>query len=76
MNIQNSNKKLNVVLSVGDESGIGPEITLKALYSSQIPKNIEFILVGSKKNLQNTYKYLRSKLTYFFHSFNGYKTLI
>ncbi len=60
MNFQNTNKILKVVLSVGDESGIGPEIILKALCSSQIPKNVDFILVGSKKNLQNTYEYLRS----------------
>jgi len=60
MNFQNTNKPLKVVISVGDESGIGPEIILKALCSNQIPKNIDFILVGSKKNLQNTYKYLRS----------------
>ena len=60
MNFQNTNKILKVVLSVGDESGIGPEIILKALCSNQLPKNIDFILVGSKKNLQNTYKYLRS----------------
>ena len=60
MNFQNTNKKLKVVLTVGDESGIGPEIILKALYSNQIPSNIDFILVGSKKNLQNTYKNLRS----------------
>jgi len=59
MNFQNTNKILNVVLSVGDESGIGPEIILKALCSNQIPKNIDFILVGSKKNLQNTYKNLK-----------------
>ena len=49
MNFQNTNKILNVVLSVGVESGIGPEIILKALCSNQIPKNIDFILVGSKK---------------------------
>ena len=60
MNFQNTNKKLQVVLSVGDESGIGPEIILKALYSNQIPSNIDFILVGSKKNLQNTYEHLKS----------------
>ena len=60
MNFQTTNKILKVVLSVGDESGIGPEIILKALYSNQIPRNIDFILVGSKKNLQNTYEYLRS----------------
>ena len=60
MNLQNINKSLKLVLSVGDESGIGPEIILKALCSPEIPANIDFILVGSKKNLQNTYEHLRS----------------
>ena len=49
-----------IVLCVGDESGIGPEIILKALNSSEIPKNINYLLIGSKKNLHNTYKHLRS----------------
>ena len=57
MNFKNTFK---VILSVGDESGIGPEIILKALSSPQIPKNIEYILVGCKKNLQNTYAHLKS----------------
>ena len=56
MNFQNTIKIPKVVLSVGDESGIGPEIILKALCSKEIPKNIDFVLVGSKKNLQNKYK--------------------
>ena len=60
MNFQNTNKSLKVVLSVGDESCIGPEVILKALCSNEIPENIDFTLVGSKKNLQNTYKHLRS----------------
>jgi len=60
MNFQNTNKTFKVVISVGDESGIGPEIILKALCSKEIPKNIEFKLVGSKKNLQNIYEHLRS----------------
>ena len=60
MNFQNTNKPLKVVISVGDESGIGPEIILKALCSNEIPENIDFILVGSKKNLQNTYDHLKS----------------
>ena len=60
MNFKNANKQLKVVISVGDESGIGPEIILKALCSNEIPKNIEFKLVGSKKNLQNTYEHLKS----------------
>ena len=60
MNFQNTNKILKIVLSVGDESGIGPEIILKALCSNEIPENIDYILVGSKKNLQNTYAHLKS----------------
>ncbi len=60
MNFQNTNKPLKVVISVGDESGIGPEIILKALCSNEIPEDIEFKLVGSKKNLQNSYEHLRS----------------
>ena len=58
MNFQDRNNEFKVVISVGDESGIGPEIILKALYSNEIPDNIEFILVGSRQNLQNTYKSL------------------
>ena len=49
MNFQNTNKISKVVVSVGDESGIGPEIILKSLCSTDIPENIEFKLVGSKK---------------------------
>ena len=59
MNSQNTDNNLTIVLSVGDESGIGPEIILKALYSNEMPENIDFILVGSKKNLQKTYKHLK-----------------
>ena len=49
MNIQNTNKILKVVLSVGDESGIGPEIILKALCSNQLPENIDFYISWIKK---------------------------
>ena len=60
MHTKHTNDILKIIISVGDESGIGPEIILKALNSHEIPKNIEFTLVGSKKNLQNTYKNLTS----------------
>ena len=59
MNIKDTNKP-KIVLSVGDESGIGPEIILKALYSNEIPNNVDFQLVGSKENLQNTYEHLKT----------------
>ncbi|MBO6971314.1 MAG: 4-hydroxythreonine-4-phosphate dehydrogenase PdxA [Prochlorococcus marinus CUG1431] len=60
MNIKNTKNKMKIVISVGDESGIGPEIILKALYSHEIFGNIDFIVVGSKKNLQNSYTHLKS----------------
>ena len=60
MHFQNKNNTLKIVISVGDESGVGPEIILKALSSNEIPNNIDFTLVGSEKNLLNTYSHLRS----------------
>ncbi len=52
--------KLKIVITVGDESGIGQEIILKALFSKEIPKEINILIVGSKKNLQATFIRLRS----------------
>ena len=52
--------KIKIIITVGDESGIGPEIILKALFSKEIPSNLDFIIVGSKNNLENTYKNLKS----------------
>ena len=54
------NDKLKIVISVGDDSGIGPEVILKALFSKEIPKNIDILIVGSKLNLIETYKQLKS----------------
>ena len=48
-----------ILISVGDESGVGPEIILKALASNQIPQKVKIKIVGSKKNLINTYKSLK-----------------
>ena len=41
MKFQNTSNKFKIILSVGDESGIGPEITLKALSSNELPENID-----------------------------------
>ena len=60
MNIKNKNNKLKIILTVGDESGIGPEIILKALGSNELPQNVDYILVSSKKILHSTYKNLKS----------------
>ena len=54
------NNKLKIVITVGDESGIGPEIVLKALSSDEISKDVDFLLVGSKKILQDTFMRLKT----------------
>ena len=63
MNLKENNlkSKFKVVLSIGDESGIGPEIILKALSSDEIPKNIDISIVCSKKNLQKTFIHLKAQ---------------
>ena len=52
--------KLKIIICVGDEGGIGPEILLKALFSKEIPDNIDITIVGSKINLENAYEKLKS----------------
>ena len=44
-----------IVITVGDEAGVGPEIILKALASKEIPQNINILIVGNKKNLIANY---------------------
>jgi len=49
-----------IVITVGDEAGVGPEIILKALASKEIPKKINILIVGNKKNLITKYLLLKS----------------
>ena len=49
-----------IVITVGDEAGVGPEIILKALASEEIPKEIKILIVGNKKNLVSKYLFLKS----------------
>ena len=49
-----------IVITVGDEAGVGPEIILKALASKEIPKEIKILIVGDKKNLKSKYLFLKS----------------
>ena len=49
-----------IVITVGDEAGIGPEIILKALASKDIPRKINILIVGNKKNLISKYLFLKS----------------
>ena len=56
----NLNSNFKIVISVGDESGIGPEVILKALSSKEIPKDINISIVGSEKNLRESYISLKN----------------
>ena len=58
--INSIDDKFKIIISVGDDSGIGPEVILKALFSKEIPPNIDFLIVGSQINLENTYENLTS----------------
>ena len=55
-----SDKPSKIIISVGDESGVGPEVILKAIGSKHYPKDIHTQIVGSKNNLISTYKLLKS----------------
>ena len=53
---QTSNEGENtLIISLGDPAGIGTEITLKALGSKKLNKNIKPILVGCQNNISQTY---------------------
>ena len=43
----NIEDKFKIIITVGDESGIGPEIILKALFFFFIPCNLDIAIVGS-----------------------------
>ncbi len=50
-----SSDKNILIISLGDPAGIGTEITLKALGSKRLNKNIKPLLVGCKKNIYKTF---------------------
>ena len=50
--------KNKLIISLGDPAGIGTEITLKALGSKNLNKNIKPLLVGCKNNIHETYSKL------------------
>ena len=47
-----ADNKKNIIITIGDPGGIGPEITLKAL-NTEILKKANILLIGSKKIIDN-----------------------
>ncbi|MDD5422276.1 MAG: 4-hydroxythreonine-4-phosphate dehydrogenase PdxA, partial [Candidatus Omnitrophica bacterium] len=53
MHTSRSNKK-KIVITMGDPSGVGPEVTLKALASPKIKGLADFLLIGDRAALDRT----------------------
>jgi 4-hydroxythreonine-4-phosphate dehydrogenase len=53
MNKTKSTKKPTIAITLGDPSGIGPEIILKALKITRIQKMANFLIIGEKKIMKN-----------------------
>ncbi len=63
MNSSNPYSKANnqIVIALGDPAGIGIEITLKALGQSNLPKDMQPLLVGCKRNVGLIYSQLQAQ---------------
>ncbi len=57
---QYSEDKQRLVIPLGDPAGIGAEVTLKALGSTDLPPNIQPVLIGCKQSLEKIYSKLKS----------------
>ena len=54
-----------LAITIGDPTGIGPEIVLKALADPKVRENCDLTIVGSRQILQETYQQLSlEKLVY------------
>ncbi len=53
--------KDNILITIGDPTGIGIEIILKALYSEKLPRNLKPLIIGCRKTLKITYQKLKEK---------------
>jgi 4-hydroxythreonine-4-phosphate dehydrogenase len=53
--------KVKLVMPVGDPAGIGPEVTLKALFQASILEKCQITLVGTRSHLEATYAHLKQR---------------
>lgn len=61
MPISRSNKPV-IAITMGDPSGIGPEVTLKALASRKVSRLADFLVIGRKSVMDKAQKDLRLRL--------------
>jgi 4-hydroxythreonine-4-phosphate dehydrogenase len=50
------NKKLSLGITIGDPSGIGPEVVIKALNNPQVKRLANFLVIGDKFSLSKSSK--------------------
>ncbi len=50
-----------IAIALGDPAGIGTEVTLKALGSLNLPKNMQPILIGCKQIIEKVYERLKEQ---------------
>ncbi len=58
---QTCNRKVRLVITMGDVAGIGSEIILKALADSNITAQVDLSIVGSSSWLHYAYNHLKSR---------------
>ena len=51
-----------IAITLGDPGGIGPEVSLKALYQNHWPATLRFVLIGSRTILRRQAAQLRLPL--------------
>ncbi len=59
--VEYSEAKNRLAIALGDPAGIGIEVTLKALGSSDLPKNMHPLLIGCKRNIEIILSQLKSQ---------------
>ncbi len=63
--MKNTNKQVKaqnrVAIALGDPSGIGIEVTLKALGNDNLPKDMHPLLIGCKQTVESIFSKLKSK---------------
>ena len=64
--------RTTLIISLGDPAGIGTEITLKALGSKSLNKNIKPLLVGCKNNIHEIYSKFLEEIAISFPNKLGY----
>jgi 4-hydroxythreonine-4-phosphate dehydrogenase len=54
-------RRPRLAVTLGDPAGIGPEVVLKALADSELTRDCEITVIGSRSLLQTTYTQLRQQ---------------